>query len=224
MAISIHLRKEFSMSKKNLPGYLKHKPTGQAYCKIDGKFIYLGKYGSKASRSQYEELIAKYLANGKKLPPTKPQDDTTILSLASAFLEHAEKYYPPKNNRSSGEIWHYRKAISAVVKYYGKNPVDEFTPLALDFIRDKWVEASHARKTINRWTQIIKKMFQWGVTYGLVSTDVHYRLSMVPNLKMGHTVAPEYNEVQPVSSEIVEKTLPFLPPVVADMVRVQRLC
>ena len=65
------------MLRRNLPGYLMHKSSGQAYCLINGKFIYLGKYGSKASRQQYEEVIAEYLANGKKLSPTRSQNETS---------------------------------------------------------------------------------------------------------------------------------------------------
>jgi hypothetical protein len=68
------------MPRRNLPGYLKHKPSGQAYCVISGKFIYLGKHGSKASRERYEEVIAEYLANGKKMPPTKSQNDRNCSS------------------------------------------------------------------------------------------------------------------------------------------------
>ncbi len=38
---------------------------------------------------------------------------------------------------------------------------------------------------------------------------------------MGHTTAPEYAEIPPADQEIVDKTLPFLPPIVTDMIRVQ---
>jgi hypothetical protein len=58
------------MPRRNLPGYLKHKQSDQAYCLINGRHIYLGKYGSKANRERYEEIIAEYLANGRKLPTT----------------------------------------------------------------------------------------------------------------------------------------------------------
>ena len=81
------------MPRKNLPGYLRHKPSGQAYCLINGKFVYLGKFGSKASRQQYEEVIAEYLANGKKLPPTRSQNEITILEFAISYLEYAKEYY-----------------------------------------------------------------------------------------------------------------------------------
>lgn len=43
------------------------------------------------------------------------------------------------------------------------------------------------------------------------------------NLKAGRTTAPDRPPIPPVADEIVDKTLPFLPPIVADMVQVQRL-
>jgi integrase len=47
-------------------------------------------------------------------------------------------------------------------------------------------------------------------------------LLSVDGLKSGRTKAPEYEKISLVPDEIVEKTLPFLPPIVADMVQVQR--
>ena len=212
------------MPKKTLPGYLKHKASGQAFCLIHGKFIYLGKYGSKSSRERYEEVIAEYLANGKKLPPTKsPGEGTAIAELATDFLKYAEEYYPNNNGKINSEFWHCKHAVAPVVRHYGTNIVSDFTPRSLLFIRDQWVEAGVARLTINRWTRHIKQMFQWGVTYGLVSTDTLVALQSVPNLKAGRTAAPEYKEIEPVCPENVEKMLPFLQPIVADMVRVQLL-
>ena len=109
------------------------------------------------------------------------------------------------------------------MQLHGKKLTEEFTPLALNGIQKLWVKEGHARQTINRWTLAIKQMFNWGVTYGYVSTNTHYKLSQVPNLKEGHTAAPEYDEVKPVDPEVVARTIPFMPPVIADMVRVQLL-
>ena len=81
------------MARKNLPGYLKHKTTGLAKVVIHGKTIYLGKYGNKASREEYERIIAEYLNNGKRLPPTRSRTDITIEELSLRFLEWAEEYY-----------------------------------------------------------------------------------------------------------------------------------
>ena len=109
----------------------------QAFCKIRGKFIYLGRYGSKTSREKYERVIAEYLSNGKKLPPTKTQEEISIAELAVEFLNHAEGYYIDEHGKPTGTLAHCRLAIAPVVKHYGENPIADFTPLALMFIRDK---------------------------------------------------------------------------------------
>ena len=204
------------MARRNLPGYLKHKATGQAFCVINGRFFYLGRYGSKASREKYEQIIAEYLTNGKKLPPTRSQSELLIETLVFRYLEYAEKYYS-NQGKPTEAFGHCRLALESVVRYYGKNYVSEFGPLSLVFIRDKWVDNGIARKTINRWTGVIKQTFQWGVTYELVEAEIYHAINAVANLKMGRTAAPEYNEVLPVDHEIVDKTIPFLPPVVADI-------
>ena len=209
------------MARKNLPGYLKHKATGQAFCVISGRFFYLGKYGSKASREEYERIIGEYLNNGKKLPPLRNRTEITIEELAVKFLEYAEGYYV-QNGRVTETFGHCKLAIGPVVRHYGTHFVSSFGPLALTFIRDKWVAEGTARKTINRWVGVVKQMFQWGTAHELVEADIYHALQAVANLKAGRTVAPEYDEVLPVDDEIVEKTLPHLPPIIADMVQVQR--
>ena len=53
-------------TKKQLPKYCQHKPTGRAFVRIDGKMFYLGKYGSEASRREYDRIIAEFIANGRQ--------------------------------------------------------------------------------------------------------------------------------------------------------------
>jgi hypothetical protein len=52
--------------KKQLPKYCKHKSTNRAFVRIDGKMYYLGKYGSDASRREYDRIIAEFLAHGRQ--------------------------------------------------------------------------------------------------------------------------------------------------------------
>ena len=81
------------MPKKNIPSYRLHKPTGQAICVLQGKMFYLGQYKSKESRAKYNELIADYLANDRKLPPTRYASTLTIEAAVFQFLEYAEGFY-----------------------------------------------------------------------------------------------------------------------------------
>jgi hypothetical protein len=40
-----------------------NKPTGQAYVNLGGKVVYLGKYGTEESKSQYSKVKAEWLDN-----------------------------------------------------------------------------------------------------------------------------------------------------------------
>ena len=65
-------------------------------------------------------------------------------------------------------------------------------------------------------------MFKWATSHELVPVAVHQALTTVPGLKMGRTAARDPKPVPPVADDVVERTLPHLSQVVADMVRFQR--
>jgi integrase len=140
-----------------------------------------------------------------------------------AWAGYQRQYYV-KNGQQTETFDHYRRAVAAWVKHYGNESVDAFVPLSLVFLQKQWVEKEYARLTVNRYVGIIKQAFKHGVKYGWVDAHTHFALQAVDNLKAGRTKAPEPRQVKPVADAVVDKTLPFLQPIVADMVRVQRLC
>ena len=200
-----------------------HKASGQAFAELGGRRFYLGKHGSKASREEYERRIAEYLGNGRKLSPAQTKTGISCQELAIHFLEWAEGYYV-KNGRQTETFDHHKRAVALLVKHYGAESVDNFTPLALVFLQEQWIAKGYARLTVNRYVCVIKQAFRFGVKFGWVEANTLYALQAVDNLKAGRTKARESKDVKPVDDEIVDRTLPFLPPIVADMVRIQRLC
>ena len=211
------------MPKKNIPTYRLHKASGQAIVELDGKVFYLGKHKSKASRVKYDEMIAEWLLNGKKLPPTRRKNDLSVDELAIRYLEYAEGYYQ-KDGRSTGSFERARLALGYAIRYYGNKSVTEFGPLALTFCRDKMIAQGLSRKYCNTLVGIIRQSFKWGVANEFVAPDVLQALQAVPGLREGRTKAPDLPPVEPVGDAVVEATLPHLSSIVADMVRVQRLC
>ena len=208
------------MPKTNIPNYRLHKSTGQAFVELGGRRFYLGKHGSKSSREEYERRIAEYLANGRKLPPTRKKTGISCQELSVHVLDWAMGYYV-KNGEQTPTFNHFRNALSL---HYGNESVDNFTPLSLAFLQNQWIEQGLARQTVNRYVGIIKQAFKHGTKFGWVDAHTYLALQGVDNLKAGRTKAREYNKIKPVDNVIVEKTLPFLPPIVADMVRVQQFC
>lgn len=177
------------MPKRNVPSYLLHKPSGQARVILDGKTFYLGRYGSKESRKEYERLIGNYLANGRKLPPTKYDGEISIREAVVLFLEYAEKFYV-QNGKPTKTFSNYRESLAHIVRWYGNEPVSKFGPLALQFVREKLIEAGSVRKTINDRVACIVGAFRWLVANELCRVEIYQALKAVPaQAVLGHSNA-----------------------------------
>ena len=89
---------------KSLPKYAKHKASGKAVVRLNGTDIYLGPYGTKTSRLEYDRVIGEWLANGRMLP-TKPNEheSITVAQLCALYLRFAKTYYV-KNGKQTDEV------------------------------------------------------------------------------------------------------------------------
>lgn len=203
-----------------IPRYRKHKATGQAIVTIDGKTFYLGPYGSKRSKAQYDSVIAEWIASGRKLPEPdqRPANSpVTVVEVCAAYLKYATDYYgDPLQTR-------IKTALKVLRCRNGRDPVERFGPLALRGIQDWLVKQGHSRRYVNDVTAEVKRIFRWAISVEMVAPDIHQRLASVPGLIKGRSKASEGRKIHPVSDEHLEKTLGQLPPIVADMVRMQRL-
>lgn len=221
-----------------IPSYRLHKSSGRAVVTIDGKDHYLGIHGSPESRAEYDRLINLWLTNGRRLPESalsKRREDhgeLPVVEVIARYWEFAEKRYAGQR----ATLLNVRRALSVLRQLFGPTPVSQFGPKALrtyqralvDLPADRLPngaskrEGPLARKTVNYHAGVVKRMFRWAVVEEIVPASVYDALKVVPWLRAGETKARETPKVRPVPDAIVEATLPFLPEVVADMVRVQR--
>lgn len=212
------------MPLKRVPKYALHAPSGQAYVRIKSRMIYLGKHGSQESQEAYARLIAELATSYHQTIPNGSDyaNDLTVVELTAAYLRHAKEYYR-KGGRPSPWLKHIKLTIRRLCELYGTTLAVDFGPLKLKSFRQTLIDAGHSRRYINKLTAIIPRVFKWGASEELVPASVFQALRTVEGLKKGRTIAPEREPVLPVADEVVNATLPFLPPVVADMVRFQRL-
>ena len=68
-----------------------------------------------------------------------------------------------------------------------------------------------------------KRVFRWASSQEWLPVTVYQALATVPGLRKGRTEAREAGPVLPVWEATVNANLPPLPPIVADMARLQRL-
>jgi integrase len=206
-----------------IPTYRLHKPTDQAIVVIRGRIFYLGRFGSIESRAEYQRLLAEWLALGPGAPaPRQDRVERTVGELILAYWRYCQAYYV-KDGRPTDEVGMNRQALRPVRQLYGHTLAKDFGPLTLLACREKMVELGWCRTYINAQVGRVRRMFRWATANELLPVTVHQALTTVSGLRRGRTAAKESAPVRPVSDESVEKTLPHLPPVVAAMVRVQRL-
>jgi integrase len=183
--------------------------------------VYVGQYGSAASKQEYGRLVAELAAQPSIELPTIRGSDLTVVELCAAYLDFADGYYR-KDGQPTRSIEEARAAIRILNRLYGQIPVADFGPLRLLAIQAN-LAAEHARNYVNKLVGYIKRIFKWGVSRQLVPPSVHTSLSTVEGLRKGRTTAREPEPIRPVADDVVDATLPYLPVVVADMVRLQRL-
>src|SRR4051794_38308512 len=93
------------------PSYCRHKASGQAVVRIDGKDCYLGPYGTPESRAEYDRLIAEWLGNGRSLPAASPAEGLSVAELILTFWRWAEEHYGPASGPTGGELENVRVAL-----------------------------------------------------------------------------------------------------------------
>ncbi len=211
-------------NRNSVPTYRLHKPSGQAFLEIRGQRRYLGKWDSDESRECYARVVAELATRPKSSPLASIPDGSpiTVVQLIAHYWEFAQGYYV-KNGRRSPFLHTIRLALRGLRQAYGSIPVNSFGPLAFQAIQHQFVSKGLCRGYSNQLCAAIRRMFKWGVSQELVPPSIHQALATVPGLRRGRTEARETAPVLPVGDDVVDATLPFLPPVVDDMVRFQRL-
>jgi integrase len=210
-----------------VPQLREHKPSGQARVRIDGREIYLGKFGSAEAKEKYDKLVAEWLANQRRLPAPvvaeeQPQE-TTVGEVLAAFWDHALVHYRDPEGNPTGEAKNYHNALRPVRRLYNRDPAAKFGPLELRAVRDVMIRSGLARKTINARINRVRRVFRWAASMGMIPAQVYVGLKTVDGLQEGRSPARESRGVRPVCPKRVEATLPFMPRPVAAMVRVQLL-
>ncbi|MFO0906315.1 MAG: site-specific integrase [Pirellulales bacterium] len=145
----------------------------------------------------------------------------TIDLLCIDYLEYAKHYYRSPSGTVTSEYGSLRSAFRPLVEEFGTTLASDFGPLALKRVRERMIEKGHCRTSINDMVHRIRRMFAWAVENELVDVTVHEALRRVACLRVGRTEARESERILPVSVATVNATLPHLPQVVADMVRLQ---
>ena len=210
--------------------------SGHGRVLIGGKTHWLGPcQGSKptaAQRATAARLWHEYLSGVSQPPaprqpapaaPVAPPQPTgiTIAALGVKYLDHCEGYYRDRDGNTTSSVDGARMALRQLFPF-ADTLADHFTPQAMTVVRDAMIREGRPRVTCNAVVKAVRRMFKWAAEHGHVSPSVWHGLEVVSALKRGRTDAPEVAPVEEVPEPVVQATMPYLPPIVAAMVWVQR--
>ena len=180
--------------RSNVPSYRKHR-SGQARVTINGRDYYLGPHGTKASRQEYDRLVAEYLASGRSGSFGATSDQITMAMLLRDYLRFAKQYY---GTSPSSEVHRIKLAIKPIKAMYPNHPAVEFGPQQFKAVRQTLIDGVGARTTINAHMKRIVRMFKWAASEGTLPTSVLDTLILIPSLRRGRTEARQTDPVKPV--------------------------
>lgn len=198
-----------------------HKPTGQGYVVLNGKYIFFGPYGDPDVIEQYHRTIAEWVANGRQ--PQKTPEDITINELLARFWVYAEGYYHDAEGNPTTEIGNLRVSLRHMCDIYGNTKAIEFGPRALKTVRQRMVDNGLCRNNINKCISRIKTLFKWATAEELLPGAVYHALVTVPGLKKGRNGVRESDPVKPAPQEHVDAIEPYVSRQVWAMVQLQLL-
>jgi integrase len=202
------------------PKYCKLKVGKSQYAVVyqHGKTIYLGAYGSPESKAAYSKFIAKHKP-GQDTQMLQGEPDVTVQELAIAFLDYALEILKKDN------YVHHRIAACELLGLFGDDTLaDEFKIKDLKLYQKELIKTGRfCRNSINDYVRRIKQMFTWGAEEEMLTFNTAFALKAVKALKEGHPGTFDHPEREDVPDEVIKRTLPFMPPIIAAMVILQRL-
>ena len=210
-----------SKSIDRIPSLRLHKPTGQAYVRLNGRMIYLGRHDKPDSRIRYNQMIAEWLANNRRLPVSP--EEITVPELCAAYLKHAESYYVGPDGKPTKSLGTVKMAIRALLKFHRHTLAVNFGPNSLRAVRQSWIDRKLARKTVNDYTSEVKRLFKWGVSHEMVPPSVYHGLVTLEGLRAGRSGARETEAVKPVLESHIEAVKPFVSRQVRALLELQIL-
>jgi hypothetical protein len=122
---------------------LRHN-SGQAFFRVKGTNIYLGKHGTPESREKYERLIGEYLASGRH-EPAKPASagSLTVEQLGAAYLRHCESYY------TESEFKGIRSMTRRLNSVFGSMAAADMSPRKVKQLREATAAEVHVLELPN---------------------------------------------------------------------------
>jgi len=211
------------------------RDTARCIVTINGKrtYYYLGLWGTPQAEAEYQRIKAQFL-NENPIPEVGGKTSENLYdSFAAEFLngdnlcrdrqhdadaiKYAKERFPPFYLSDFSMSFlvafqNYLIRIAPEIRYSVNKDGKNF------IIKRAW-----SRSYVNRIMKHFKRVLVWGVNNGFISPMFRESIRLFPGITAANSRGlPDRPKRDSVSDSDVLATLPYLSPIVADMVRIQR--
>jgi len=201
--------------KSLIPKLCIDKSRDRAFCKVDGKFVTLGRAGSADATIAYGKLLKALeeqrgtdaAVKASKQRESVPAEPKPLALLNDLFLRFATDRLP---KYQAAERRCIKSAIKTARELYGDTAAEEFDVIRLRIVRDVMIRNGWSRSYINKQVKRLRTVIRWAVGWKLVLQPLADSLKAVESLEAGDSDAPESIPRHAVPSESIEAVRPFL--------------
>lgn len=198
-----------------VPKYREHA-SGQARVTLSGKTYYLGRYKSPESEAEYRRVVSEWLAIGCR--PAGPQPhQLTVVEVLDAYWSDLQTQEP-----SASKLERARRAIGLMKTHCGTiASAADISPATLRAIQRALTDKGNSVSTVNTRINSVRAILKWAKTEGLIPVDLYERCRDIgPASKVKGAI--KHPRRMPLSITEFEKAIAVLPPMIADMARLQQ--
>jgi hypothetical protein len=148
-----------------IPSYCHNRASDQAYVHINGKDIYLGRFGSEESKAAYKTIVRKALTDRAKAEleaRVQISADLIIAELCASYLKHARCYYV-KDGTPTMEYGNICRGLKPHLERFPHDLVTNFGPLNTEGDSPAMGRGGIVFKQVNKLVERVRRMFGWGV-------------------------------------------------------------
>jgi len=159
--------------------YCLHRPSGQAYVRVNGRIHYLGKFGTHESRVRHQNIVAAAQARREASDIMRPLSTGELCErfVLAMRAEHGAKSWWADIARGV--------ALTVCDRHAGVE-ASAFGPKSLQEVQQALLaDGRLTRYGINRRKQHIVAMFKWAVSEELVQPSVWHALQAVKAIRRG---------------------------------------
>lgn len=199
-------------SKTGHPGY--------AMVTLGGVDVHLGRWDDPESEVRYNEQVAQWLSNGRKVVETKGTA-RTVGDLCGRWVAYAAEYYQ-KDGEPTSEVRLSKAAADGARALFGSLEIRDFNNTHLEMIQKHWIRQGASRGTVNAYTTRVKAMFRWGVNQKFLDGAQWHGIAATASVGRGRMGAKDTEAVEPASDEQIDAVLEVAAPRLAAKIQMQR--